>query len=136
MLKVNVANDLKLWRGAQMCVVKSTWFSHIKLFRKRQYHENKKKLHRPCTHTFTCLWSGRKNIGDPKMRNIYCARNWWFFQYCESNFGLFSIASCNVCHLIFFTSFLVFVLCFFLFLSRGSALPTIAIKSNIAITIV
>ena len=51
-----------------------------------------------------------------------------FYQYCDSNIGLFSIAPCKVINFNPFASFMVSVLCFFFdgSFSKVIALPTIA----------
>ena len=60
---------------------------------------------------------------------IMLSSNHLFFQYCDSNIGLFSIAPCKVITLNRLASFFVSVLCFFFngSLSKVIALPTIAI---------
>ena len=58
------------------------------------------------------------------------------FQYCDSNIGLFSIATCKVITLNPFCILLVSVLCFFFdaSLSKVIALPTIAIAIIVALS--
>ena len=42
------------------------------------------------------MYSQRNIIATTKLRNNYGAIQSWFFQYCDSNIGLFFIASCIV----------------------------------------
>ena len=80
---------------------------------------------------------GENTIATTKIRNNYAPSKHSFFQYCDSNIGLFSIAPCIVklSLLSLFAPFLVSVLCFFFdgFLSKAIALPTIAISIVVAL---
>ena len=73
----------------------------------------------------------------PKYEIIIMPSNHSFFQYCESNIRLFSIAPCKVITLLtLFASFFLSVLCFFFdgSLSKVIALLTIAIAIVVALS--
>ena len=71
----------------------------------------------------------------PKYEIIMLPSNHPFFQHCDGNIGLFSIAPCKVITLNPFSSFLVSILCFFFdaSLSKVIALQTIAIAIVVAL---
>ena len=68
----------------------------------------------------------------PKCEIIMVPHNHSFFQYCDSNIGLFSIAPCKVItlNLLCISSLLLFL---WLSLSKVIALPTIAITKVVAL---
>ena len=71
-----------------------------------------------------------------KYEIIMLPSNHSFFQYCDSNIELFSIAPCKVITLDPLCIFFVSVLCYFFdgFLSKVIALPTIAIAIVVALS--